>query len=176
MDEWPNWLFFLVRLLVAAAAVGGFFHTGMWLTGGHVVGSVGFTMLAVPVVGVALAKPIVLLSHEGFSWLWHQPDEKWQGQYYAFNDVQVRVFEDEGELWFVVGDVVTAVGMKAVPASFRAIYPKGSRVLRGTRLTVMNARSLDQLLGRRKEHEAMRFINWMHREVILPWERKKERP
>lgn len=175
MDEWPNWLFLLVRLLVAAAVCGSFFYVGLWLSDGKVIGGVGFMMLSVPAIGVALAKPIVLLAHEGMSWLWQKPMEAWQGSYYSFNDMQVRVYEFEDELWFVVPDVVRAVGMKSVPQSFRAIYPKGSRILPGTRLSVMNRASLENLLGKRNEHEAIRFLNWMRREVVKPWERKREK-
>ena len=51
----------------------------------------------------------------------------------------------------------------------------GSRVVPGTRLTALNARALEQMLGKRNEHEAIRFLQWMRREVVKPWERKRER-
>ena len=77
-----------------------------------------------------------------------QPLAKWQGSYYSFNDVQVRVFEDEDELWFAAKDVLAAVGMRGIPDSFLAIYPDGSRMIPGTRLTALNAKALATLTAR----------------------------
>lgn len=175
MDEWPNWLTFLVRLVLALAIWGGFFWLGMKLSGGLVIGAVGFSLLAVPVFGVALAKPLVMLSHEGFSWLAEQPMRKWQGAYFAFNDMQVRIYEGENRLWLVASDVLRAVGMKAVPDSFLAVYPDSCKVLAGTWLTAIDPTAVHHLLGKRNEHESVRFLQWLDREVIKPWERKRER-
>jgi hypothetical protein len=175
LDEWPNWLLLLVRLAVSLAVWGAFFYFGLWLSGGKVIGGVGFSLLAVPVFGIALAKPLVLISHEGMSWLWHQPMRKWQGSYYAFNDRQVRIFEGEDRLWFAAKDVLAAVGMKAIPDSFLAVYPEGCKVLPGSFLTALDADAIRSLLGKRNEHESIRFLQWMEREVLKPWARKKER-
>ena len=176
MDEWPNWLTFLVRLAVSLAVWGAFFWVGMKLSGGLVIGAVGFSLLAVPVFGIALGKPLVLLADEGFSWLWHQPMQKFQGSYFAFNNVQVRIYEgNDGRLWLVAKDVLHAVGMKGVPDSFLAVYPDGTKVLAGTLLTAMDTDSVHHLLDKRNEHESIRFLQWMEREVLKPWERKRER-
>lgn len=136
------------------------------------------------VIGLLAALPMLawiasrlLVSHGGaaFGWIASLPMARWQGAYYSFNDVQVRVFEDEDELWFVAADVLKALGMRGVPDSFLAIYPDGSRVVPGTRLAALNPAALEKMLGKRNEHEAIRFILWMKREVVMPWERKRER-
>jgi prophage antirepressor-like protein len=88
--------------------------------------------------------------------------------------VQIRIFEDDGKLWFVVGDVMYAIGMKELPESFRAVRPRDVRVVPGTRLKALDPAGLEHLLGKRNEHESIRFLNWMRREVVRPWEKKRE--
>lgn len=163
----------VVRLILCAALSAAMTWIG-WKLGDKPWALLGF-VFSTPIMGMALRKPLVECLHEGFTWMSRQPLMKWQGSYYAFNDVQVRVYEDEGELWFVASDVLSAVGMRGLPDSFLAIYPDGSRVVAGTRLTALNAESLEQMLGKRNEHEAIRFLQWMRREVVKPWERKRER-
>ena len=46
------------------------------------------------------------MAHEGRTWLRRKPLEAWQGHYYAFNDMQVRVFDDGERLWFCAIDIV----------------------------------------------------------------------
>ena len=163
----------LLRLVLCAALSAAMTWVG-WKLGGKSWGLTAF-LFSTPIIGLALCRPLVEGIHEGFTWLSQRPLAKWQGSYYAFNDVQVRVFEDEDELWFAAKDVLAAVGMRSIPDSFLAIYPEGSRVIPGTRLTALNARALEQMLGKRNEHEAIRFLQWMRREVVKPWERKRER-
>lgn len=136
-------------------------------------------------IGLLFALPLLawiasrLIVNEGgvfFSWTSRQALGKWQGTYYSFNDVQVRVYEDDEELWFVVGDVLKSVGLKGVPDSFLAIYPRDCKLLEGTRFTVMNPTGLEHMLGKRNDREAIRFLQWMNRDVMRPWQRKRERP
>src|SRR5260221_13108876 len=70
-------------------------------------------VFSVPIIGVAIARPLVDLFHEGLGWLSAQPLEKWRGNYYEFGGVHVRVFEDDGALWFAAKDVITATGIRA---------------------------------------------------------------
>jgi hypothetical protein len=134
------------------------------------------------VIGLLFALPVLawiaarLLVHGGagtFGWLSRSHLEKWQGTYYAFNDVQVRVFEDEGQLWFVTSDVLLAIGLPRLPEAFRAAHPNDMRAVAGTRLAALNPAGLEHMLARRNEHEAIRFLNWMRREVVAPWEKKR---
>lgn len=142
------------------------------------------TYMGLGVIGLLFALPILawiaarFLVHGGagaFSWLSNWHFRKWEGSYYSFNDVQVRVFEDDGQLWFVLPDVMSAIDMKRVPETFLATHPGDVREVPGKSLKALNPQGLDHLLGRRPEHEAARFLNWMHREVVKPWEKKRER-
>lgn len=159
-------LYFALGVVALLAIPVGLAWAGLWLVG---------LLCALPMLGWLLARVLVHQGGNAFSWISSLPLRKWQGAYYSFNDVQVRVYEDEDDLWFVASDVLAAVGMRGVPDSFLAVYPDGSRVIPGTRLTGLNAGALEQMLGKRNEHEAIRFLQWMRREVVKPWERKRER-
>jgi hypothetical protein len=159
-------LYFALGVVALLAIPVGLAWAGLWLVG---------LLFALPMVAWLVSRLLVQRGGEALGWISSLPLRKWQGSYYAFNEVQVRVYEDEDDLWFVAADVLTAVGMRGVPDSFLAVYPDGSRVIPGTRLTGLNAAAVEQMLGKRNEHEAIRFLLWMRREVVKPWERKRER-
>ena len=53
------------------------------------------------------------------------------------------------------------------------MHPREVRVVPGTNLKALDPEGLERLLGKRNEHESIRFLNWMRREVVKPWERKR---
>ena len=63
----PNWAFFLMRLTLGIGASALMTWGGNKL-GGFVVGLIAFVM-STPIIGVAIAKPLVEMIHEGFGWL-----------------------------------------------------------------------------------------------------------
>ena len=131
-------------------------------------------LFALPILAWIGARVLIKGTGEAFSWMSLKAVEEWQGAYYAFNDVQVRVYEEDDALWFVLDDVVKALGLKAVPQSYLATHARTGKVLDGRK--VVKPEALDEMLGRRNEHEAIRFLQWMHRDVMKPWQRKRERP
>jgi hypothetical protein len=167
----PNWALLLVRLALCALVSALF----IWI--GHQVharagGWIGF-VLSIPLYGTALAKPLVELFEEGLTWLSRQPLRQWEGRYYEFNGIQIRVYEDDEKLWFVAKDVLAATHVSAIPGSFIATHSQGFRVLAGTRLTCLDLDTVEKVLARSREHEPGRFILWARREVETPWERKR---
>jgi hypothetical protein len=167
-----NGLLLLIRLVLSVAAAAAISWAGFSL-GGKAWGLVGF-VVAVPIIGFAIARPLIEFVHEGTVWLSQQPMKKWEGNFYAFNDVQVRIFEYKDELWFAAADVLKSTGIAAVPDSLLAIYPEGCRVIPGTRLTCLNMKAVEKFLASHREPEAQRFVLWARREVIAPWTRKRE--
>ena len=162
----PNWAFFLVRL--AAGTAGSAFMTwAAWRIGQH---DLGWTLIAfvfsVPLIGVAIARPLVELSHEGLTWLARQPMEAWQGRYYAFNDVHVRVLDDGERLWFCAIDLVKACHLKA-------LAPVLPGVVEVEGLPCLDVAGVEALQGSNSNVELGKFLLWARREVIAPWERKK---
>ena len=130
-------------------------------------------LFALPVLAWIAARLLVHGGAEALGWFSRSAVEEWEGSYYAFNDVQVRIYEDEGELWFVAADVLKAIGLPELPAAFRAAHPNEMRTVPGTRLSALNPAGIENMLAKRSEHEAGRFLHWMRRDVIGPWEKKK---
>ena len=162
----PNWVFLLVRLSLACAGSAAMTWVG-WKLGGRPWALVAFVFSS-PLIGVAIARPLVELFHEGIGWLSAQPLEKWQGNYYEFSGVQVRVYEEDGKLWFVAKDVVKAAGIEALADAFHE-----GRILAGANLRCLSPTDVEKLLATHRAHESGRFLLWMRREVIAPWERKR---
>ncbi len=162
----PNWGFFLARLALGAACSAAM-TWGAWKLGGFAWGVIAF-LFSAPLIGVAIAKPLVEMIHDGFGWLSAQPLQKWQGNYYEFGGVHVRVIEDEDALWFAADDVIKATGVKAHGATLAE-----SRLLPGYSLPFLDIDAVENVLARHRSHESARFILWARREVVTPWERKR---
>ena len=162
----PNWAFLLTRLVLGLAA-SALMTFGGFKLGGFTFALIGF-VFSTPLIAVAIAKPLVEMIEEGFGWLSAQPLKKWQGNYYEFGGVQVRVFEDEDELWFAADDVIKATGISAVGGAL-----PDSRLIEEIRLSCLTLGGVEALLARHRSHEAGRFLLWARREVLVPWERKR---
>src|SRR5437763_10303467 len=113
MREWSNWALLLARFVLGATACAFITWVG-WKLGQRTWALTAF-VFSIPLLAVAIAKPLVELVHEGFGWLSDQPMRKYQGSYYAFNNVQVRVIEGDDRLWFSAADVLRACHLRAVP-------------------------------------------------------------
>jgi hypothetical protein len=162
----PNWVLLLVRLGLSSAFSAFVTWVG-WKLGEKPWALIAF-VFSTPVIGVAIARPLVELFHEGAGWLWAQPLEKWQGNYYEFGGVHVRVYEDEGALWFAARDVVQATGIRANADTFHE-----GRIIPEANLRCLSIEEVEALLGAHRGHESGRFVLWAQREVVAPWERKR---
>lgn len=167
----PNWALLLLRLAMCLLASAVF----VWI--GHTVaekagGWIAF-VLTIPLYGVALAKPILEMTEEGFAWLSARSIREWEGRYYEFNATQVRVYEDRDKLWFVADDVVGAAGVPPIPVSFRATHRHGFVTIEGAKLEAIDVDTLELYLNKNPGHDAARFALWARREVEMPWERKR---
>lgn len=131
-------------------------------------------LFSLPILGWIAARLLVHGGASAFSWFASAHAREWEGAYYAFNEVQVRVYEDDGQLWFVVPDVLRSIGIKQVPAAFRAVHPGDVKEIPGHRLKALNPKGVEHLLGKMRDHEAGRFLLWMEREVVKPWQKKRE--
>ena len=162
----PNWVFFLVRF-AAGGAVCALMTWAAWRIGGRDLGwaLVAF-VFSIPAVGVAIARPLVELAHEGMTWLWRKPLEAWEGRYYAFNDVHVRVFDDGERLWFCAIDVVKSAHVKALAHAL-----PGTVEVEG--LPCLDIAGIEALQGSNDSVELGKFLHWARREVVKPWERKR---
>ena len=160
----PNWVLLVVRLGLSSA-LSAFMTWVGWKLGGKPWALIAFVFSS-PAIGVAAARPLVELFHEGVGWLSAQPLDRWQGHYYEFGGVQVRVFEDDGALWFAARDVVKATGIRANADMFHE-----GRIIAGLRC--LSIAEIEALLASHHGHESGRFVLWAQREVITPWARKR---
>lgn len=164
----PNAILLLLRLLASVGAVAAISWIG-WKLGGKPWLLVAMVFSS-PLIGVAIARPLVELTHEGFGWLWHQPLSEWEGAYYSFNGVHVRIYEHEDTLLFVAQDVLKALG---IPQGLVALRSRHLVRIPGTRLEALSPRALEALLAERTDYEVGRFLLWARREVVAPWEKKR---
>lgn len=160
----PNWVLLLVRLFFSVGGVALATWIG-WKLGERAWALVAF-VFTVPAIGVAIARPLVELVHEGMTWLWRKPHEAWQGRYYEFNSVHIRVLEEDERLWFCVADVAKACGMRLVPVALPNVRPVDG-------LLCLAIEDLEALHRTHPEPELGRLLLWARRYVITPWERKR---
>ena len=156
----PNGKLLVIRLAIGFAAIAVF---------GYAMGLIGI-VFAAPILGIAIAKPLVEVIHEGFTWTANQPLRKWQGRYYEFGGVQIRILEHKGALWFAADDVVISTGM---PAGRKLLEATTIPVDDSDELSFLDLASLEKVLLRHRSPETTRFLLWAKREVAAPHERKK---
>lgn len=132
-------------------------------------------LFALPVLAWIASRFLVHGGASAFAWMSTSHYRKWEGGYHEFNGVQVRVYEDEEQLWFVLPDVLESTGLREAPGAFRAAHPGDIRDIPGHRLKGLNPRGVEHMLAKSPGHEAGRFLLWMRREVVLPWERRRGR-
>ena len=100
MEAWRIALLFAIRLALSAAI--------LWLIFRY-MGMIPF-ILAVPIAGVLLAKPIIEAGGSWIGWAKSQPFVEWQGNYYEFAGTQIRMLEVGKELWVVDADLLRVLG------------------------------------------------------------------
>lgn len=166
-----NGLSFMVRLALGLATGAAMIWIG-WKFGGR-TGALIALVVAAPVLGFAIARPLVELVHEGFGWLSAQPLAEWEGNYYEFNAVQVRVYEDEGQLWFAAADVMKAAQMPRLPDAVLPDRVNECRRIPGTGLVGFTLAGLEKFVATHPHPEAGRLLLWARREVVAPWEKRR---
>jgi hypothetical protein len=164
---WRTILDLSIRFAIAAS-----FSWLAWRFGGLVL-----LVFCAVIWAVLFAKPIIEGLGSYFSWARSEPYIPWNGRYYEFQNVHIRIFEVHGKLWFCAADVFKVFGRK--PDSTLAItYGEidykpvdGSGV---PPLYALSARAARELVTRIRHPDAGKFLFWFDREVIAPFEKAKE--
>jgi hypothetical protein len=131
-------------------------------------------LFALPIIAFGAARMIPDLVQGGLIWVSDKQLEQWEGKYYEFATVQIRIYEYEDELWFAIADIAQATGLKINADAQLAVYQAGCRVLPGTGNRVcMTAPTVEKFIAKHPSQETGRFLLWMQREVMMPWDRKK---
>ena len=171
MREWSNGAVLLGRLALVALIAAPFMYFFHAMVGGGAGIAFGL-ILVMPLAAKLVARQLIELAHEGLTWLSRQPLREWEGAFYEFDGVQVRIYEVDGALWFTAKDVMKAIDQKGVPAAFLATHRSGLKRIPGTRNEALPASLLPALLEPLRTPKAGRFLNWAQREVVAPWERR----
>ncbi len=167
----PNWALLLIRLALGVTLSVAMTWIG-WKLGQKPWALIAF-VVSVPAIGIAIARPLVELTHEGFSWLAQHPLKEWEGNYYEFAGVHIRVYELDGRLWFGAPDVIKALGIQASPALMLSQNVRGCSKLSGTGIACLTAEAAETLVLAHAPQDGARFVNWMKRDVVASWERKR---
>ena len=143
-------------------------------------------VLLIPIVGFLLVAPIMHALSAWYNWQRRQPYAKWQGNYYEFANIQIRIFEvgnDEsnehgeigsGTLWFCADDVLKVLG-RQVTSQLKGLYTNTEyRELTNEKLFAFSEAGIKKILLSSTHHESKRMMLWIEREVIKAHRRRQE--
>jgi hypothetical protein len=164
METWRIVLMFAVRLTLSAAI--------LWLVFRY-MGMIPF-LLATPIAGVLLAKPIIEAGGNWLHWAKKQPFAEWHGNYYEFAGTQIRMIEVGRELWVVDADLLRVIGEKPT-LMLESLYDVADYyAIAETRYHGFSPSGAEKVLNKSSHHEAKRMLMWLQREVYKQHARKQE--
>jgi hypothetical protein len=171
----PDWLKALLDLTIRLVACVGVSWYAWRAGGGWPYGAITLVFSSL-VWAVLFAGPIVRGIGRYIWWARKEPYIPWEGRYYEFQNVHVRIYEEDGKLWFVANDVLRVLGRK--PDSTLAItygeidYKPVAGVL--PPVHAFSERAAREFITRTRHPEAGKFLFWFEREVIAPHYKAKE--
>jgi hypothetical protein len=164
MEAWRIVLMFAVRLTMSAAI--------LWLVFRY-MGMIPF-LLAIPIAGVLLAKPIIEAGGTWFHWAKKQPFAEWHGNYYEFAGTQIRMIEVGRELWVVDADLLRVIGEKPT-LMLESLYDVADYyAIAGGKYHGFSPSGAEKVLNKSSHHEAKRMLMWLQREVYKQHARKQD--
>jgi hypothetical protein len=162
--------FLLIRFAVGAASMAIAAWIGWSFRG--LGGALVALVVTSPLLAVAIARPLLEFVGETGRWLWNKPLEEWEGKFYSFNQVQIRVLEHDDEPWFIAADVLKAIDSPSLRSRKLSIAP--GEIEDSPYGAAFSMRGLQKHLLAIPEREAARFLLWAEREVFLPFKKRRE--
>jgi|1185.fasta_scaffold180657_2 hypothetical protein len=163
----PIWKVFNV---VVVCAIIGFF---VWLAS-HAPAGIGL-VLCIPLFAWFASRALVHGGFGMFSWFSGSSIGGWQGTHYEFDNQKIRVEEHHDRLLFVAEDVLRATRIAPSPASWLAVHAEETTEIPGVKLPGFGMGQLERLVEMYPGTDAGRLLLWARREVVGPWEKKRER-
>jgi hypothetical protein len=164
-----GWVFWWSWLLV-----GGALAVGDWRSGTLGLGAV----LAAPFWALWVLWLLYRAARFGLRHMRHAPLAAWDGQYYTFDDRQIRIVFDGDAIWFAADDVYDALGTppaSRAPERVRQVVGRdGLQAAPGAQLLAFSEKGLSAWLDRRTERRAVQFARWVQTQVIAPYRRRRE--
>ena len=164
MEAWRIVLMFAVRLTVCAVILWTVFRY---------MGMVPF-VLAIPITGVLLARPIIEAGGAWFHWAKKQPFAEWHGNYYEFAGTQIRMIEVGRELWVVDADLLRVIGEKPTLMLGSLYGVHDYDVIADTKFHGFSPAGAEKVLRKSEHYEAKRMLMWLQREVYKQHARKQD--
>ncbi len=162
MESWRIALLFAIRLALSAAILWTVFHY---------LGMI-FFILAIPIAGVLLAKPIIEAGGAWLHWAKKQPYAEWHGNYYEFAGTQIRMVEVGRELWVVDTDLLRVIGEKPSLLLVGHYDALEYGAIDDTNFHGFSPVGAAKVLQKSTHYESKRMLMWLQREVYKQHARK----
>jgi hypothetical protein len=132
------------------------------------------TIISVALWGLLLAKPLIGLVAAWFNWARREPYAKWQGNYYEFANVQIRILVRSDGLWFCDADVLQVIGEKPARGMENIYSAADHQRFDDERIAAFSEQGVARVLRASRHRDAARMWLWLEREVIKQHYRKLE--
>lgn len=133
-------------------------------------------LLAGALLGLALPRPLLALAGELRRQLRARVWRDLEGRHYAYHGRRVEVLEDVSHCrWVRAADVREIVGFTASEGALALSYPSGFRRLGVPVQAYFSDEALLVHLAKEPGATAIRFKNWVEREISFPARRQRER-
>jgi len=164
---------FILGLTALVGAAVGFAYFAYKLGGGHKNGLV-LLVLSAPLLGALLAKAILEMVKAYAGFVKQQLYIPWQGRYYEFQGTHIRIFEEDGVLWFVDRDVLRVLDKEPTSAMRIAYGEIDYKPVEETGMMAFSERVVVRVVSLIRHRDAGKFKFWIEREVIAPHHKKRE--
>ncbi len=134
----------------------------------------GFALLLFAPCSFLLGKPIVGWLGELLTFFNRQPLAAYQGQYYQFEGIQIRIHIVDKAMWVVAVDVLKVLGEKPTLMLESQYDAMEYDTIPGTRLHGFSEAGVEKFLLASTHSEAQKMLLWLQREVFKPHRRKLE--
>jgi hypothetical protein len=121
-----------------------------------------------------LSKPIMEWAEVLGVFVRRRPLAKWQGSYYQFAGIHIRIYPIEKSLWFVDSDVLRVIEKKSSPMLRSRFDVNEYELIPGTKLHGFSEQGIEKLLRASPHPEAGRMLLWVQRDVVKPFRRRLE--
>lgn len=153
---------FAIRLVLAFAV--------LWAVH-HYIGLITM-VIATPIAGALLAKPILEAGGNWLHWARKQPYAEWQGRYYEFAGTQIRIIEIGKELWVADADLLRVIGEKPSLMLGSVYDSQDYGAIPDSGLHGFSPGGALKVLSASSHYESKRMLLWLQREVYKPHQRK----
>ena len=153
MDMWRIVSLLVARLTLSVAILWAVYRF---------LGMIPF-VLAIPIVGVLLATPVLEAARPWIRWAKRQPFAESQCNYHEVAGTQIRIFEMGRELWVVDADLLRVIGEKP-SVMLESLYDvQDYGAIAETRFRGFSPAGVEKVLSKSDHCESKRMPMWLER-------------